>query len=77
MRIAKGSRAVANARFEMAARAIADVISASPAPLYYFGRLLIRAADSLQSIPPSSSVRPVNSSSAAPSDVAPDARPHR
>lgn len=60
MRIGRGSRAVANVRFETAARAIADVISTSPAPLHDFGRLLIRAADNLQSLSPSPPVvRPV------------------
>jgi hypothetical protein len=54
-------------RFETAARAIADVISTSPAPLYDFGRLLIRAADTLQSLPLSPPpVRPGNGAAPRP-----------
>jgi hypothetical protein len=70
MRIAKGSCAVAHVRFEMAARAIADLISTSPAPLHDFGRLLIRTADTLQSLPPSPPTRPVDGAAPRPAAAA-------
>jgi len=71
MRIARGARAVANVRFETAARAIADVIATSPAPLYDFGRLLIRAADTLQSLPPASARPPLGNRAVPPAAAPP------
>jgi hypothetical protein len=70
MRVAKGSGAVATVHFEAAARAIANVISSSPAPLYDFGQLLIRVADNLQSLPHSPATRPVDGAASTPATTA-------